>query len=139
MPNTLKGVRFIVLAVEDLEITLRQSIEVLEAAGDFANSPAELSSLIHKDTAYQVAILPAKPVAGSWLSICHDISALKPPPAILVYSDQFSFELWTQVLDGGGFDLIVEPLTAEKLQSAVLGALNSQKNGSVDPGERDLD
>ena len=136
MPHTVKGVRFIVLAVEDLEITLRQSIEVLEAVADFAHSPTELSSLLHKDTAYQVAILPAEAVAASWLSICHDISALKPPPAILVYSDRFSYELWTHVLDGGGFDLLVEPLTAEKLQAAVLGALNGQKSRSIDPGER---
>jgi DNA-binding NtrC family response regulator len=135
MPHTLKGVRFIVLAEQDVEIKLRKSMEVLEAAGDFANTPDELSSLIHKNKSYQVAILPAIPMAASWLSICHEISALKPRPAILVYSDQFSYELWTQVLDGGGFDLLTEPLTADKLQSAFLGALDSLENRSVDPSD----
>jgi hypothetical protein len=50
---------------------------------------------------------------------------LRPRPAILVYTQTATFQLWSGVLDAGGYDVIVEPLTDEKLREALLRAAES--------------
>ena len=47
---------------------------------------------------------------------------LRPKPAILVYAHAANFQLWSGVLEAGGYDVIVEPLTDEKLMEALLRA-----------------
>ncbi len=40
----------------------------------------------------------------------------------LVYARVATFQLWSGVLESGGYDVIVEPLTDEKLRQALLRA-----------------
>jgi len=45
----------------------------------------------------------------------------------LVYAHTASFQLWSGVLEVGGYDVIVEPFTDEEIQRAVLRAARSFK------------
>ena len=67
--------------------------------------------------------------ALGWLAL------LNPRPELLVYSREASFQLWSGVLESGGCDVIVEPLSDEDLQDAVLRAARSFEerppNGSL--------
>jgi hypothetical protein len=42
-----------------------------------------------------------------------------------VYAHTASFQLWSGVLEIGGYDVIVEPFTDEEIQRAVLRAAKS--------------
>jgi hypothetical protein len=52
---------------------------------------------------------------------------LSPKPAILVYAQTATFQLWSGVLEAGGYDVIVEPLTDEKLKDAILRAAETSE------------
>jgi hypothetical protein len=65
--------------------------------------------------------------AAEWWSMWGEIAVLNPRPEILVYAPSASFELWSGVLELGGYDVIVAPFRAEELQSAVLQAAASFK------------
>jgi hypothetical protein len=85
----------------------------------------EVSQLALGETSYQVALLPADVPGNGWWSLWGEIALLSPRPEILVYTHKPSFELWSGVLEAGGFDILVEPLTAGYLQRAVLRAAKS--------------
>jgi hypothetical protein len=42
-----------------------------------------------------------------------------------VYARQATFQLWSGVLESGGYDVLVEPFSDEELQGAVLRAAKS--------------
>jgi FixJ family two-component response regulator len=53
------------------------------------------------------------------------LSLLNPRPAILVYTQTADFQLWSGVLEAGGYDVIVEPFTDREIQGAVIRAAAS--------------
>jgi hypothetical protein len=59
-------------------------------------------------------------------------------PAILVYAREATFQLWSGVLESGGYDVIVEPISDEELQGAVLRAAKSfeERNSNGLSGEQ---
>ncbi len=87
---------------------------------------AQLPPLIRDGEAYHVVLLPASlPNTEDWWAIWGELSMLSPRPVILVYSPTASFQLWSGVLEAGGYDVIVEPLTDAKLKDALLRAAES--------------
>ncbi len=87
---------------------------------------AELAHHTRNGETYHVVLLPASmPRPDDWWAIWGDLLMLTPRPAILVYAQTASFQLWSGVLEAGGYDVIVEPLTDEKLREAVLRAAES--------------
>jgi hypothetical protein len=87
---------------------------------------SQLTPLIQDGEAYQVVLLPASlPNTADWWAIWGDLSMLSPRPVILVYAPTASFQLWSGVLEAGGYDVIVEPLTDAKLRDALLRAAAS--------------
>jgi DNA-binding NtrC family response regulator len=92
---------------------------------DFISRAAEVAHLALAETSYHVALLPAEVPGNGWWSLWGEIALLNPRPEILVYAHKPSFELWSGVLEAGGYDVLVEPLSAEQLQQAVLRAAQS--------------
>ena len=76
-------------------------------------------------TAYHVALLPAALPDSGWWSLWGEMALLNPRPEILVYAQTASFQLWSGVLEVGGYDVIVEPLSDDELQQAVTRAARS--------------
>lgn len=86
----------------------------------------QLAPHIRDGETYHVVLLPASlPNAEDWWAIWGDVAMLSPKPAILVYAHSATFQLWSGVLEAGAYDLIVEPLTDEKLREAILRAAES--------------
>ena len=82
--------------------------------------------LAQEETGFcHVILLPAiLPEADAW-TIWGALTSWTPRPAFLVYAHEAGFQLWSGVLEAGGYDVITEPFTDEALQAAVLLAAES--------------
>jgi hypothetical protein len=88
----------------------------------FANSSGQTEETIDADEVFQVAILPATLTDTAWWSLSGVLGLLNKRPAIVVYAREATFQLWSGVLESGGYDVIVEPFSGLEIRSAVLGA-----------------
>ena len=78
--------------------------------------------------------MPAVLPENGWWSLWGEIALLNPRPEILVYAHEATFQLWSGVLEIGGYDVIEEPFAEEKLQDAVNRAAHSfeeRRSGSM--------
>jgi DNA-binding NtrC family response regulator len=87
----------------------------------------EIARRINEGAAFEVALLPASYSRPEWWALWGELCLIDPRPEILVYAEANTFQLWTGVLDMGGFDVIVEPFSALEIQGAVLRAIQSFK------------
>jgi DNA-binding NtrC family response regulator len=88
----------------------------------FIESASELAALLHEGRTFSVAILPATvPDKGIW-ALWGQITLLNPRPEILICAPSADFPTWAGVLDAGGYDILVEPYSAEEFLSAVIDA-----------------
>ena len=88
----------------------------------FANSSGQTEDPIGDDEIFQVAILPATLSDTAWWTLWGTLALLIQRPAILVYAREATFELWSGVLEAGGYDVVVEPFSDVEIRSAVLQA-----------------
>lgn len=87
---------------------------------------AHMAPLMRSDDCCQVVLLPAAlHNAADWWTLWGELAMLRPRPVILVYAPSASFQLWSGVLEAGGYDVVVEPLTDDKLRDALLRAAES--------------
>jgi DNA-binding response OmpR family regulator len=120
-----RGVRILAVVPVELQAQIRRQLDSLGVTIDFVNRATELSHLALSRTLYHVALLPAALPDTGWWSLWGEIILLNPRPEILVYAHIASFQLWSGVLEVGGYDVIVEPFTDEELQGAVRRAARS--------------
>ena len=118
-------VRILALVPVEMRERIRRQLAPLGVTIDFISRAAEVSHLALGQTSYQVALLPAALPDNGWWSLWGQIALLNPRPEILVYAHTASFQLWSDVLEVGGYDVIVEPLDDKELQSAVSRAARS--------------
>ena len=52
---------------------------------------------------------------GSWRNILSQMQMLNPPPLLLVASRHADEVLWAEVLNAGGYDVLLEPLNSEEV------------------------
>jgi DNA-binding NtrC family response regulator len=104
---------------------LRRQLAPLGAGLVFIERASDLSSITRNRDSYHVALLPAALPNNDWWALWGAISLLTPRPALLVYAHAASFQLWSGVLEAGGYDVIVEPFTDQEIQQAVLRAAES--------------
>jgi PleD family two-component response regulator len=88
----------------------------------FANASGQTEEAINDDEVFQVAILPASLSDTAWWNLWGVLGLLSRRPAILVYAREATFQLWSGVLESGGYDVIVEPFSDVEIRSAVLQA-----------------
>ena len=124
MKPSLRDIRVIGLLTGPLERRLREILQRQGVHIDFAHDSAQVSAMAQNSSQYEVAIVPADPPSGEWLRLCHELTALKPRPSILVSCKRDTFSAWAQTLDAGGFGVIIEPYTYEGLQTAIQGAVD---------------
>ena len=91
----------------------------------FVGDSAEAANAIAEDDVFQVTLLPGNLSDTNWWELWGVLTRLHPSPAILVYTHDPSFQVWSGVLDVGGHDVVVEPFSGEELQNAVLRAAKS--------------
>jgi DNA-binding NtrC family response regulator len=108
-------------------VQMQEYLHELEVAGEGnirrATSIAEFDSA-SAEQSFAVALIPATGFAPEeWWSIWGRLNMMEPPPSILVYALHSDFEMWSSVLNAGGFDIIVAPFTAAKLRDGIQAAL----------------
>jgi hypothetical protein len=94
----------------------------LHACLVFADSSGQTDDAISDDDIFQVAILPATLGDTAWWKLWGMLGLLNKRPAILVYAREATFQLWSGVLESGGYDVLVEPFSDVEIRSAVLQA-----------------
>lgn len=128
-------VRLLALAPLQMQGQIRRQLAPLGVTIDFVSRAAEVSHLVLHRAPYQVALLPAVLPDNGWWSLWGEIAVLNPRPEILVYAHRASFQLWSGVLEMGGYDVIVEPFTEDELQQAVTRAAQSfAERNAHEPG-----
>ena len=108
-----------------MRTAVARQLEPLNPLIEYICKAGEIAHFVSAGDIFDVAILPEMLPDGDWWAWWGEICLLTPSPAILVYARAATFELWTGVLDLGGYDLIVEPFSNHEIQQAVLRAAQS--------------
>ena len=125
MTETNETLHVFALASAEMQRELRRQLAPLGVTLIFIERAAELSYITRGQAPYHVALLPAALPDADWWALWGSISLLNPRPALLVYAQTANFQLWSGVLEAGGYDVIVEPFTDREIQGAVLRAAAS--------------
>ncbi len=120
-------VRVLAVVPDQMQAELLRQLAPLKVTVVCAAGAVEVASILDRGPAFQVVILPASSSDGEWWSLWGEICLLDPRPEILVYERSATFQLWTGVLDMGGFDVIVHPFSDLEIQNAVVRAARSFK------------
>ncbi len=104
---------------------VRRQLAPLGVVVDFISRAVELTQLDLRRRFYHVVLVPAVLPDIGWWSLWGELALLNPRPEILVYAHETTFQLWSGVLEIGGYDVIEEPFAEEELQSAVTRAAHS--------------
>jgi DNA-binding NtrC family response regulator len=118
-------VRVLALVPVEMQGRVRRHLAPLDVVIDFVSKLAEVTQLDLSRRSYHVALVPAVLPDNGWWSLWGEIALLNPRPEILVYAQQATFQLWSGVLEIGGYDVIEEPFAEGKLQDAVTRAAHS--------------
>jgi DNA-binding NtrC family response regulator len=121
----------------EMQGRIRRQLASLGVVIDFVSKAVEVSQLALGQRSYHVALLPAVLPDNGWWSLWGEITLLNPRPEILVYAQKATFQLWSGVLEIGGYDVIVEPFTEEELQRAVTRAAHSFEERRFDGNDQD--
>jgi DNA-binding NtrC family response regulator len=128
-------VRMLAFVPVEMQGQLRQQLAPLGVTIDFIAQIKDLSQITLSRIPYRVALMPAELPDNGWWALWGQITLLHPRPEILVYAREASFQLWSGVLEIGGYDVIVEPFTGEEIRGAVLRAAKSfEQRCSIDKG-----
>jgi len=122
--------RVLVVGPAHVQAEFQRQLADLHATSLFVRRASDLSQLVRNQELFHVAVLPTLLQEVDWWALWNEICLLNPRPALLVYAHTASFQLWSAVLESGGYDVIVEPFTDEELQGAVLRAARSLEDGS---------
>jgi DNA-binding NtrC family response regulator len=104
---------------------VRRQLAPLGVVVDFISRLVEVTQLDLSRRSYHVALVPAVLPDSGWWSLWGELALLNPRPEILVYAHGATFQLWSGVLEIGGYDVIEEPFAEEELKSAVSRAVHS--------------
>ena len=124
-PEQNLEIRVLAMVSVERQGQIRRQLAPLAVIIDFISKAAELSHLALSHRSYHVALLPAALPDNGWWALWGEMALLNPRPEILVYAETASFQLWSGVLEIGGYDVIIEPLTDDELQRAVMRAARS--------------
>ncbi len=122
-------IRVLAVIAVDRQEAVRRQILSFGMVPVLVSRASQLTPHIRSGEAYEVVLLPASlPNTEDWWTIWGELAVLSPKPAILVYAPTASFQLWSGVLEAGGYDVIVEPLTDAKVKDALLRAADSYRS-----------
>jgi len=119
------NLRILAVVPPDRGAAIARQLAPLKAELLFVRCSSEVPVAICEDEVFQVALLPASLCDTDWWELWGLLALVNQRPSILVYTRKATFQLWSGVLDSGGYDVIVEPFSDEELQSAVLRAAKS--------------
>ena len=124
-----------VLAVlpEQMQPVLLRQLAPLKLTVVCAARALEIARLISKGAVFEVAILPAASSHAEWWALWGELCLDRSTAGNSGIREATSFQLWTGVLDMGGFDVIEYPFSDVEIQGAVLRAIHcfKEKGGRI--------
>ena len=127
--GTPEKLRILAVVAAEMQDEIRRQLTSFGMVPTLVNRATELAHQTRNGEIYHVVLLPAAlPRTDEWWTIWGELVMLSPKPAILVYAQTATFQLWSGVLEAGGYDVIVEPLTDEKLKDAILRAAETSED-----------
>ena len=96
--------RILAVMPPDRGAAIARQLAPLKAELLFVSRSAEAAVAIREDEVFQVALLPASLCDTDWWELWGVLALLIERPAILVYTRKATFQLWSGVLDSGGYD-----------------------------------
>ncbi len=64
---------------------------------------------------------------GDWKTVLNAVEAMPNAPLLVVFSDHANDSLWAEVLNLGGYDVLVKPFDRKEVQQTVAAALRNAK------------
>jgi hypothetical protein len=129
--ETPERIKVLAVVVPRMQDEIRHQLISFGVIPSLVGNAMELAQHVRSGERYHVVLLPATfPIEDDWWSIWGELSTLQKRPALLVYAHTASFQLWSGVLEAGGYDVIVEPLTDQKLRDAIFRAAESYRSRS---------
>ncbi len=80
-----------------------------------ASSCSELGDVLRKSPAVSLVLTDLALPDGSWFDVLNRVSDTRTDAEVVVCARLADERLWTQVLEAGGFDLLVEPYEVAEL------------------------
>jgi hypothetical protein len=117
-------VRVLAVIPEEMQPALDRQLAALHATVVCAERALDIARLVSQGAVFQVALLPAASAHEEWWALWGELCLIDPRPEILVYAEANAFQLWTAVLDVGGFDVVIQPFSDAEIQGAVLRAVH---------------
>ena len=130
MEERRNEIRVLAIVSDEIQAKLSRQLVPLDVRIERVAKAGEIARLVGEGDIFNVAIFPGTLPNADWWALWGELCLLNPRPAILVYARAATFELWTSVLDLGGYDVIVEPFSELEIQEAVLRAAQSFETGS---------
>jgi hypothetical protein len=112
--------RVLVAGPPHVQAEFQRQLADLHAAFLFVCRTSDLSELVRTQELIHVVVLPTALQKVGWWELWNEIYLLNPRPALLVYTHTASFQLWSSVLESGGYYVIVAPFTDEELREPLL-------------------
>lgn len=78
-----------------------------------------------EDGPIPVVLCEEHPPGGRWEELLDAVARLPEPPLLIVWSRHADCQLWGEVLNLGGFDVLATPFDTEEVVRSVGGAMRS--------------
>ena len=128
MSEPANVVKLLAVTSETNRKLLKQKLSPLDQGLVCVDSVHEIAPLHRKQHSFEVVLLPASLSDADWWTVWSELATVSPRPSILVYTRHPTFQLWTAVLDLGGYDVISEPFGDQEIKTAVLSAAEDYRS-----------
>jgi DNA-binding response OmpR family regulator len=83
-----------------------------------ARTCREADELLHKHH-FAVVVAEEELPDGNWHDVVRRTSGISNAPAVLVISSKGEYELWADVLENGGYDVLPKPLDSREVMRVI--------------------
>lgn len=128
MSDPTNVVRLLAVTSKTSRTRLREKLSPLDRGLVCIDSVDQMAKLRRQQNNFEVVLLPSELSDADWWTVWSELTAVIPQPSILVYTRQPTFQLWTAVLDLGGYDVISEPFDETEIKGVVLSAAEDYRS-----------
>ncbi len=111
---------------EERHSRLIRCLSTLDANVLTAQTCGEAAQLLHDEPAVCVVLTDLSLPDGSWFDVLNRVGDEHREAKVVVCARVADERLWTQVLEAGGFDVLVEPYQAREVLRIVTAAAAGQ-------------
>lgn len=136
LSNAAEGVKVLLISSQsEHQVSLRHIFEQSNWLLHGVSTCREaLTYLSNNDTA--VVICERDLPDGDWKIVLNRFDSLPMPPNLIVTSRLANDELWAEVLNLGGYDVLAQPLETQEVYRVVFLAWHAQKRRAKGSAER---